>query len=143
MPGSFGTMRKASPAPGGSILMTSAPKSARSVAAVGAVMKLPQSITFKPSKILPIACVSACAIWVVSSGSFDLRRPEWLAPKYCGRRDRRLTAKMCEQLLGGVNRQGGAAADIRRALLEHPPFSEHRSDCLRTVDSSPHVAPQA
>jgi hypothetical protein len=33
-------------------LITSAPKSPNSVAAAGAAMKLPQSMTFKPSKML-------------------------------------------------------------------------------------------
>src|SRR6516162_7608447 len=36
--------------PGGSILITSAPKSDMTVAAAGPAMKLAQSITFKPSK---------------------------------------------------------------------------------------------
>src|SRR5919108_2996049 len=42
--------RYGSPAPGGSILMTSAPKSDITVAAAGPAIKLAQSITFKPSK---------------------------------------------------------------------------------------------
>src|SRR6516165_8471924 len=62
MPGSFGTCRKASPAPGGSILITSAPKSANNVAAAGAAMKLPQSTTFKPSKILLIGSSICCGL---------------------------------------------------------------------------------
>src|ERR1700761_8341739 len=39
--------------PGGSILITSAPKSDNTVAAAGAAMKLAQSRTFKPSKMPP------------------------------------------------------------------------------------------
>lgn len=31
-----------------------------------------------------------------------------------------VAAEMCEQFLGKANRRGGIAADIRRALLEHP-----------------------
>src|SRR6516165_12758241 len=85
MPGNFGTCRKASPAPGGSILITSAPKSANNVAAVGAAMKLPQSITFKPSKILLIGSASGCCdlghqprlVW---SPSIAIACPEMLRP---------------------------------------------------------------
>src|SRR5215468_7978343 len=80
MPGSFGTCRKASPAPGGSILITSAPKSANNVAAAGAAMKLPQSITFKPSKILLIGSSIYCGLsrqhWLVWSPSTAILRPE-------------------------------------------------------------------
>src|SRR2546429_1286756 len=47
-----GTARRryGSPAPGGSILTTVAPKSDITVAAAGPAIKLAQSITFKPSK---------------------------------------------------------------------------------------------
>jgi hypothetical protein len=48
-----GTARRryGSPAPGGSILTTSAPKSDITVAAAGPAMKLAQSMTFNPSKM--------------------------------------------------------------------------------------------
>src|SRR5205823_9682785 len=52
LPGT-GTARRryGSPAPGGSILITSAPKSDITVAAAGPAIKLAQSITFNPSKM--------------------------------------------------------------------------------------------
>src|SRR5712671_6891519 len=48
--GGVARRRYGSPAPGGSILITSAPKSDITVAAAGPAIKLAQSITFKPSK---------------------------------------------------------------------------------------------
>src|SRR5215831_18727741 len=48
--GGVARRRYGSPAPGGSILTTSAPKSDMTVAAAGPAMKLAQSITFSPSK---------------------------------------------------------------------------------------------
>jgi hypothetical protein len=42
--------------------MTSAPKSERIVAAAGAAMKLPQSITFKPSNKSPISFLPLIAL---------------------------------------------------------------------------------
>src|ERR1700730_14032576 len=48
--GGVARRRYGSPAPGGSILTTSAPKSDITVAAAGPAIKLAQSITFKPSK---------------------------------------------------------------------------------------------
>src|SRR5882724_121874 len=52
--------------PGGSTLMTSAPKSDKITAALGPAMKLASSTTFKPEKILSLICfpsihVSGCA----------------------------------------------------------------------------------
>src|ERR1700730_11170725 len=53
--GGVARRRYGSPEPGGSILITSAPKSDITVAAAGPAIKLAQSITFKPSKTrLPI-----------------------------------------------------------------------------------------
>src|SRR6266516_4755130 len=71
LPGNRGRCRNGSPA-GGSILITSAPKSARIVAAAGAAMKLAQSSTVRPSNIrcifrnaplplLPLLCVTGLA----------------------------------------------------------------------------------
>src|SRR5215472_3038405 len=48
--GGVARRRYRSPAPGGSILITSAPKSDITVAAAGPAIKLAQSITFSPSK---------------------------------------------------------------------------------------------
>src|SRR5262245_9521674 len=48
--GGVARRRYGSPEPGGSILITSAPKSDMTVAAAGPAIKLAQSITFKPSK---------------------------------------------------------------------------------------------
>src|SRR5215471_9565211 len=48
--GGVARRRYGSPAPGGSILITSAPKSDITVAAAGPAIKLAQSITFSPSK---------------------------------------------------------------------------------------------
>src|SRR5262244_1447285 len=44
--------RQGSPAPGGSILITSAPKSAKIVAAAGPAIQLAQSMTCRPAKRL-------------------------------------------------------------------------------------------
>src|SRR6266436_9733932 len=49
--GGVARRRYGSPAPGGSILITVAPKSDITVAAAGPAIKLAQSITFKPSKM--------------------------------------------------------------------------------------------
>src|SRR6516165_1295770 len=51
--GGVARRRYGSPAPGGSILITSAPKSDITVAAAGPAIKLAQSITFSPSKTRP------------------------------------------------------------------------------------------
>src|SRR5262249_52746965 len=51
LPGTAGAARHGSPAPGGSILITSAPKSERMVAAAGPAIQLAQSMTFRPAKI--------------------------------------------------------------------------------------------
>src|SRR6516162_8619252 len=48
--GGVARRRYGSPAPGGSILITAAPKSDITVAAAGPAIKLAQSITFSPSK---------------------------------------------------------------------------------------------
>src|SRR6185312_12006263 len=54
--------RHGSPAPGGSILITSAPKSDRIVAAAGPAIQLAQSITFRPENRLSVMFVSSLAV---------------------------------------------------------------------------------
>ena len=46
--------------PGGSIFTTSAPKSYITVAAAGPAIKLAQSMTFNPSKMRSLTCMSPC-----------------------------------------------------------------------------------
>src|SRR6185437_13129852 len=59
------TARHGSPAPGGSILITSAPKSERMVAAQGPAIQLAQSMTFRPVKRESVMGVSGG--WFLSS----------------------------------------------------------------------------
>src|ERR1700676_57369 len=56
-PGKLARWREGSPVTGGSILITSAPKSDSTVAAAGAAMKLAQSRTLRPSK-MPFSIVA-------------------------------------------------------------------------------------
>src|SRR6266478_2370957 len=58
--------------PGGSTLMTSAPKSDKMTAALGPAMKLARSTTFKPEKMLSVAFVSA--VTAGSSSPLELWR---------------------------------------------------------------------
>src|SRR5947208_12272461 len=71
-----GTARRryGSPAPGGSILITSAPKSDMTVAAAGPAIKLAQSITFKPSKTRsPILSLQAECATVAHDSAGEMR----------------------------------------------------------------------
>src|SRR5216683_2042299 len=73
LPGT-GTARRryGSPAPGGSILITAAPKSDITVAAAGPAIKLAQSMTFKPSKM---RCVIDNRPEIIGAGGSPADRP--------------------------------------------------------------------
>src|SRR5712691_11933316 len=83
-----GTARRryGSPAPGGSIFTTSAPKSDITVAAAGPAMKLAQSITFNPSKM---RSVTNNSLQIFTNEAVRIKRQRFNAEGAKGTRGRR------------------------------------------------------
>src|SRR6185369_6255714 len=92
--------RHGSPAPGGSILITSAPKSDRIVAAAGPAIQLAQSMTFRPWNIPSVMGAPSC---------FD----RWLP--------------LHDIVEGGSNRRGNATGVCRASCVGDRLGKRHRA----------------
>src|ERR1700736_5245036 len=96
--------------PGGSILMTSAPKSDITVAAAGPAMKLAQSMTLSPSKIRSVTSHSP---WIIHHR--DTEHTEGLCAESLNRKTVRIAV---------AHDMSGRRAGEMRADHQHRPFRQ-------------------